>query len=156
MSRFKETIRLLAAFLCGWLFAFSDIIGHVLDYLLPYLQHSWNIYIGTVIPLLFLLLPLGLGIAAVLSVDRRNKYLFPLALLTGLLTLTGFYAYFLPGVIRSDAQPCDIYCRHGPIGRNETNLLVIFWLIDAILVFVSSLVSSLVIHFAMKHRRKEL
>jgi hypothetical protein len=135
MSHLKVLTRLLAAFLCGWVFAFLDVIGHVLDYLSRiYFQHSLTLTIRTFGLLLFLLFPLSLGVAAALSVDRRNKDLFPLALLTGQLAVAGFYGYYLPGSLSTH--------------------FVFFWLIDALLVCVSSLVTSLVIHFAMIYRRK--
>jgi len=82
-----------------------------------------------------LLPPLSLGVAAALSVDRRTTDRFPLAVLTGQLAVAGFYGYYLPG----------------SIGNPH---FAFFWLIDALLVCMSSLVTSLVIHFAMTYRRK--
>lgn len=155
MAHFRIPIRLLIAFLCGWLFAFLDIPGHAANVLLPYFQ-AWNFYPGALAELLFLLLPFGLGIAAAFTVNRRNAYFVLLTLLTGLLALTGFYAYFLPGTITADAQPCDISCQHGPIGRNTTSLLFVIWTIDAVLVIVGSLLTCLILYLILKYRRKRL
>jgi hypothetical protein len=160
MSRFQVPIRLLAAFLCGWLFAFLDVIGYVIDYI----HHSWNISPGALTLLLALLLPLGLGAAAALTVNRGNKHLISLAVGTGLLALTGWYGYWLPGVMRRDAElaaSChsthpDPACSHGPINPESyfgTSFLVFSWLIGVLLVLVSSLITSLIISYIMKHWR---
>jgi hypothetical protein len=163
MSRFQVPIRLLAAFLCGWLFAFLDVINYVIGYM----YHSWNISPGALVFILALLLPLGLGAAAALTVNRGNEHLIFLAMGTGLLALTGWYGYWFPGVMRRDdelAASChsthpDPSCSHGMINPENsfgTTFLIYSWLISVVLVLVSSLITSLIISSIMKHRRRSV
>lgn len=156
MARFRVPIRVLVAFLCGWVIAFSNIIGVIIEFLSPYARAAWNMYSDTLGFLLFLALSLLLGVAAALSVNWRKKYAFPLALLTMLSVSAGFYAYQLPGALRSDAQPCDISCQHGLIGRNATGLLFFVWFLTVLLAFASLLITSLIIYAAKYLSRKWL
>lgn len=135
MARLKVLIRLLAAFLRGWVFPFLDAIDHVIDALArTYFQGSWSITIRTVGLPLFVLFPLSLGVAAAFCVRWRTTHRLPLALLIGQLAIAGFYGYSLPGA----SNPHFAF----------------LWLSDALLVGVSSLVTSLVIRFAMTSGHK--
>ncbi|MBA2286980.1 MAG: hypothetical protein H0W02_16020 [Ktedonobacteraceae bacterium] len=149
MSRFHVPLRLFAAFLLGWLFAFLNVFGTFVDALAT----AGNINISLSIPLLAFLLPLGAGIVATaLSMGRRNKEFLLLALLTGMLAVAGWYLYWLPHMMREDAA-CVSCSSHGPSYTNA-GILETFWIIDTILVLVSSLVTSLIFHLIRTHHRK--
>lgn len=160
MLRYKIPIRLLAAFLCGWLVAFLNVF----NYLFLYVQKTGYISIGTLVPILVLLVPLGVGVVAALTVDRENTHLISVAIYTGLLALTGWYVYWLPGVVRSDAElaaSChssnpDPSCSHGPINPDSyfgTSFLFFSWFISLVLVLISALVTSLILSSIRKRRR---
>jgi hypothetical protein len=154
-------MRLLAAFLCGWVFAFLNIFNYLITFLVP-VANPWA---STV--LLALVVPLGLGVAATLTLERGNEHPLSLALGTGLLALTGWYGYWLPGVVRADNEfeaSCqstnpDPGCHHGliaPGSHYQTTILLYSWLVSGVLVLLSSLVTSLIINFIRKHRRQEV
>lgn len=156
MSRFRVPVRVLVAFLSGWFAAFSNILGLVAGPLANYARDTWNMYSGTFLPLFFLSIALLLGVVAPLSVNWQKKYALPLALLTGFSVITGYYAYLLPDAIRSDTQPCDVYCQHGPLGRNATGLLLVIWLLTVLLTLISTLITSLLIYVTKRLSHKWL
>jgi hypothetical protein len=159
MSRLKIPIHLIAVFLCGLLVAFLDVFNRAIDYS----QHTWNISAGASAALLALLLPLVVGVVAPFTVDRRDKHFISLALLTGMLALTGWYGYWFPGVVGYDdalAASChssnpDPSCSHGPINPEThfaTSAFLFIWFVSLILVLVSSLITCLIIRSAMKRQ----
>jgi hypothetical protein len=102
------------------------------------------------------LVPFGLGIASSLvSVDRRNKEFFLLAMLSGPLVIAGWCLYYLPQAMREDAAcPPDATRVLFPCDSN-TFFLKAFWIIGTLFVLWSSLITSPIIHSIRKHRCKE-
>lgn len=90
--------------------------------------------------------PLLLGIIAPLTIVRRTTYRLPLALLTGVFTWLGMYAYLFPGVATHDAQDnaycATHYCHVSGIG---TTFLALYLLYGIILVLLGSVVTVLII-----------
>ena len=153
MSGLKAFIRPSVALLCGWLFAYLDVFNVIQHYLHKY---ALNLELP-----LALLLPLAVGMVATLTVDRRREHFIALAMLTGVLAVTGWYWYWYPGVVSADnalAASChsatpDISCSHGlinPESHFATNILTYGWIISIILVLVSSSITG----WLVKHVHK--
>ncbi len=161
MRRFDIPLRLAAAFLCGWLVAFLNILGLFVSLL----EQSQGISQGASIPLLIVLLPPVLGVVAAFTVGPGNRHPILLAMGTALLALTGWYGYWFPALLHADTErilacqgsnPPDS-CHHGPFSPESyinTSLLIYSWLLGVMLVLLSSAVTGWLLSLIRKHRAK--
>ncbi|MBA2392116.1 MAG: hypothetical protein H0V70_05155 [Ktedonobacteraceae bacterium] len=126
-------LRMLAAFLLGWLAGFWNFFGQ-----------SWGFDV-------LVLVLFGTGFVNTLLVGERYWYRLSLALLTGWLFLTGWCAYMLPSAEHSDmlraacadgTLPAPDNCAqyyHGPI-TSDVNLLVAIWIGGTLIIFIGALI----------------
>ena len=120
-------MRLVLAFACGWLlaFLFTSLIA-------PRIETN-----GTV--LFFVLFPPVLGIATTATVDRQNQHLTLLSIGTGLLVLSGIYAYRFPLASQDDAAfnaMCvtnGLHCHVGPVDVALLNLFLVYGIVVVLL-----------------------
>lgn len=139
LTVFFVLIRLLLAFACGWF----------LSFLIAKIDTS---ALGLT-PLLFVGFPPTLGIlAATLTVRRRNPYLIPLSIGTGLLVVVGIFEYWLPLALQKDAE-MDALCAtdHCHVWRGvETGLLNFFLFYGIVVVLLGAVITGRVIKRNLK------
>jgi len=161
LRRFKIPLRLIVALLCGWLVAFLNILGLFVSFL----EQSQGISQGASIPLLIVLLPFVLGILVAFTIGPENRHPILLAMGTALLALTGWYGYWYPIMLHTDAEAISACqgsnpppsCHHGPFSPESyinTSLLIYSWGIGVILVLLSSAVTGWLLSLIRKHRAK--
>jgi hypothetical protein len=154
MAMLRAFVRPFIALLCGLLVAYLDVLNVILHFFPAY---------NNIIPILLmaLLLPLALGVIVVLTADRQNEYFIALAMLAGVLAITGWYGYWYPSIASADdaavaacrGANAPYSCHHGLISPDShfgTTLLTYGWITSIILVLVSSSITG----WLVKHVHK--
>ncbi len=157
-------LRLLVAFLCGWLLAWlgpeatSLYIIHPLSFLPSNPIVNFLLSFVNFFSLLFVF-PLILGICAPSTVGKQNKHLILLSMGTGLFVLAGIAAYEFPITIPSDAE-VNAECAANiastcHVGGISTALLTIYLIYGVLLMLLSTGITGLIIKRIRKIRQRK-